>query len=108
VGVDAAERGKLLRQRQDAVILRDEKQLAALLREVPPDLLRRDGLVVDGDAKLSGPPYDGVFREIVLVVVIGIQRQHLMLFHKIFKARQEHVAAEINDLHRFSLFVLRS
>ena len=108
MGVDAAERGKLLRQRQDAVILRDEKQLAALLREVPPDLLRRDGLIVNRDAKLSGPPYDGVFREIVLVVVIGIQRQHLMLFHKIFKARQEHIAAEINDLHRFSLFVLKS
>ena len=107
MGVDAAERGKLLRQRQDAVILRDEKQLAALLREVPPDL-RRDGLVVDGDAELPRPLYDGIFREIVLVVVIGIQRQHLMLFHKIFKARQEHIAAEINDLHRFSLFVLRS
>ena len=61
MGVDAAERGEVLRQRQDAVILRDEKQLAALLREVPPDLLRRDGLVVDGDAELPRPLYDGIF-----------------------------------------------
>ena len=60
MGVDAAERGEVLRQRQDAVILRDEKQLAALLREVPPDLLPRDGLVVDGDAELPRPLYDAV------------------------------------------------
>ena len=29
-----------------------------------------------------------------------------MLFHKIFKARQEHVAAEINDLQKKSNFAL--
>lgn len=61
---------------------------------------------MDRNAKRAGPFCDGVFRKIVLVIVVGIQRQHLMLFQKVFKARQEHIAAEIDDFHRFILFVL--
>ena len=99
VGVDAPETRQVLRQHQDAVILRDEEQIAALIREIPGDLLRCDGLVMDGDTKLPSPLHDGILREVVLLVMVCIQRQHLMLLQQILKTRQKHITAEIDDLH---------
>ena len=106
VQIHPPEAFQILRHRDQPVILRHEEKLAPLFREVPPDLPFRDGFVVDRDPRFPGLPGDPRLGHIVLVVMIRVQGEDFMSFQKIFKAGQEYIRSEINDLHMFSRSLL--
>ena len=93
-----APKGTSRGNRQQPVVLRQEKQAAPVLH-IPENLLLGDALIVHGDPQFPGPADDGVLCKIVLAVVVGIEGHDMVVTDKIFKTGQKYIRAEIHDLH---------